>query len=232
MDRAQLTATIEGPVIMPALARYTALDGIIAFAAVERMKAWNPEYSLEDVFICIGNLPFRKVQVGNEYFNLCSFIEVEKQYPLDLFSQGIDVADNTIFKSSNVNAVGPYWGIDVAIEACSKLLGFQKGGGPFKSAMIELSPVYITKVSWIFEGDVEKVKDLFSDITYLGKKPAIGQGFIKGFEITTVPSDTPIRRTVPLGLSKKPLSEPHYPARLIPPYWKSTDKHWCGIGEA
>ena len=141
------------------------------------------------------------------------------------------MADWTIFKSSKVNAVAPYWGTDVAITACSKLLGFQKGSGPFKSAMIELNPVYVSTVSWIFEGDIEKVKDLFSDISHLGKKAAIGLGKIRDFKVDPVSPETPITRLIPLGASRNALRGPHYPARAIPPYWWNNDKCSCGIGE-
>ena len=63
MERAKLTVNINGPTILPALARLTALDGLLSFTASERTKASKSEYSIEDVVECVNSLPIEKSTV-------------------------------------------------------------------------------------------------------------------------------------------------------------------------
>jgi CRISPR type IV-associated protein Csf3 len=101
-----------------------------------------------------------------------------------------------------------------------------RSGGAWKTAMPVFSPSLATSISWIFDGDRDAVADMLTDITHVGKKTAIGYGRV--LDITFEDTDDPIQRLLPVSDYDV---EPMFFARLIPPFWASTEKTLMGHGK-
>jgi CRISPR type IV-associated protein Csf1 len=237
MEKGRITAVINGPVIMPALARLNSIDGILAFVVCEKMKAENPEHTMEDIQNCIGSLPLKKVPCPGGFYYACSVPEIAGEMPLMLFSFGMKkggggeeelMTHQTIFKSNSYMNLSEHWGPEATILAVRKLKGFNGGGGPFKQAILKRESFHVQSISWIVEGDIEQLREIISRIDYIGKKPPFG--CVQSIDITPVPADTPIQRLIPVDMAGDGAEGPQFPAQIKPPYWERNNKQWVSMG--
>ena len=227
--RTKVTIQIAGPVIMNGLARYSTLDALLAWVAVERMKdSKNRNYTQADCDDAINYLPIKKINVKDGYIYCCSIPQYENiQNYAGMKSRYSADTDNQVVLHKMINATRlcKYMPADYVIQKIGdNRLG--RSGGPWKTAMPTFYPHLATDISWIFEGDRDAVADLLTDITHIGKKTAIGYGRVLG--ITFEDTDTSIQRLLPVSDYDV---EPMFFARLIPPFWASTEKVLMGLGQ-
>ncbi|HPK44701.1 MAG TPA: hypothetical protein PLV62_06955 [Spirochaetota bacterium] len=227
-NRTKITAKISGQIIMNGLARYSTLDSILAWVAVEQMKSSkNYDYVQTDCDNAINALPLRKISVKDGYIYCCSMPRIESTHSFALKSQ-YRVDTNTeivLHKMINTTRLCKYMSFDYVMNQIGNNR-IERSGGAWKTAMPVYSPSLVSHVSWVFEGDKNAVAELFSEITNIGKKTAIGYGRV--LDITLDDTDEPIQRLLPVSDYNV---EPMFFARLLPPYWASIDKVLMGLGE-
>jgi len=227
--RTKVTAKVAGQIIMNGLARYSTLDSLLAWVAVERMKdSKNHDYTQSDCDDAINALPLRKISVKDGYIYCCSMPQIENARPYaGMKSKYVADVDNEIVlhKAINATRLYKYMPVDYVISQIgNNRVG--RSGGAWKTAMPVFSPSLATGISWIFDGDRDAVADMLTDITHVGKKTAIGYGRV--LDITFEDTDDPIQRLLPVSDYDV---EPMFFARLIPPFWASTEKTLMGHGK-
>ncbi len=101
----------------------------------------------------------------------------------------------------------------------------QRGSGHFRDFMIRLVYIPARKVTFYANGDPEEIEFLLSALPGLGKKVAIGFGFIKDFKVEEISKDHSIVKD---NKAMRPIPFPLFdaasevvPLTYKPPYWWS-----------
>jgi len=231
MAKTKVTFKLGGPVIMQALSRFNPLDGIVAYAAVERYKLSRSGETItdEDIIAITDNLPFKKIATSADYIYACSIPSFDCELPYQgRAGRRYDHSGSvTLHKMISTERLSKF-GIPMDYIIAGVRKGYiASGSGPYKTAMPMLYPMLARSVSWVFDGDRAAVSDLLADITHVGKKAALGYGRIldKIYEDT----DDDIVRMLPA--TDYVVSDPVYLARPRPAYWMADGKVIMGLGK-
>ncbi|HAM49428.1 MAG TPA: hypothetical protein DCP92_01535 [Nitrospiraceae bacterium] len=224
MGLTTVSVEMAGPLVVEAFARFTPFDSLIAYAAVERYRARHEDCKIEDIRKVVDDLPFRKIPInkGTDYLYASSVAKFSEEIPLQgKYYDGF----RRIYKANTVAKMQEYWSKDLILEGVKECLN--QARGRFKPSIVSLPVMLVPEIKWVFDGDGEAVEDLFSDITHLGKKTAIGYGRIKGFDFSDA-EGVPIER--PLPKQEYDVKPPFVFLRLKPAYWLKTGRYLAGMG--
>lgn len=194
---------------------YLPLDGLLHSALMRRT------FGAEEITVpgdmaqyggAHGSIPLRRVAVGGIWFYACSFAE-----------WGPHVDDRSFWVRRFDLAQSDF--ID---------FGKRKGAvttseGMYKGYQVPVFVRHALWVRWYAVGDIERVADLLSDATHIGKKATQGWGRVNRWEVEPWPEDWSLYKD---GMLTRALpSEKGILFGVRPPYWKRGNQTTCRLPE-
>lgn len=194
--------------------KYLPLDGILHASMMRRT------FGAEDVTVAgdmaqwggqHGSIPLQRKSAGGVWFYACSFAD-----------WGDVWADDTGFWAKRFD------------QASADLIDFdgRRGKIDVSSGLYKgyQMPVYTRsalRVYWYAVGDMERVRDLLSDVTHIGKKTSQGYGRINLWDVEAWPHDWSMWRD-----GKPTRAIPAQDGALYgvrPPYWRAANQTTCTL---
>lgn len=192
---------------------YLPLDGILHASMMRR--AFGPEEitiagDMAQFGGAHGSIPLQRKAEGGTWFYACSFADWgawvdDRGFWVKRFDQ--QYADFIDFNGRRGN-------ITVA-------------EGPYKGYQMPVFTRHALTVRWYAVGDIERVRDLLSDVTHVGKKAAQGYGRINQWEVEPFPHDWSVRRDGKPTRAIPAQGGVLYGVR--PPYWRTANQVECAL---
>lgn len=172
-------------------------------------KFYTRNINAGDDFEYPEDFPLKKIEFGNTWFYACS---------------------NALYKIDKTKR--SYWNRRADDRMLEKRLDSNKkirtGSGSMKNYRIPMNTNLVKTFTWYCVGDKKQIKDLLSNIKYLGKKRSQGKGQIKNWLVSEIENDCSIFengkliKTVPIEyLGDNIVNENvmYNNCSFKPPYW-------------
>lgn len=122
----------------------------------------------------------------------------------------------------------PHWG--------KRRANINTSAGPEKNYDLPLSVRVVETIQWWCVGDRQRLQDLLSHCTHLGKKRAHGYGQVHKWSVEPTGTDLhlydgkQVRRPIPLAYLQKGATDyAVVKARVAPPYWLNAEQFLCAM---